>query len=54
MNKILKLRRRECTRRIKEEFVEELFSVKNSFSDVLDKKENFFLSIIIFLLKRIT
>lgn len=51
---VLYMRRRECTRRIKEEFVEGLSEIKGSFADVLTKKENLFLSMIIFLLKRIT
>lgn len=51
---VLYMRRRECNRRIDKEFVEGLSKIKKSFADVLNKKENVYLSIIIFLLKRIT
>ncbi len=54
MNEVAIIRHREYIRKIEEEFVEKLFSIKDNFSDVLNKKEKFFLSIIIFLLKRIT
>jgi len=51
---VLYMRRRECARRIDKEFVGGLSEIKKSFVDILTKKENLLLSIIIFLLKRIT
>ncbi len=51
---VLYMQRRECTRRIEEEFVKGLSGIKKGFADVLTKKENVYLAIITFLLKRIT
>jgi len=51
---VLYMRRRECTRRIDKEFIKGLSEIKKSFADILTKKENLLLSIIVFLLKRLT